>query len=426
VTAVESQPAAGRSHVQQVLAVAVQAGAIMLSSGAETARVEDTVNIMARAFGIAYSQCLVMTTGIYVSLDDPQMAHPVTLVHRVPSRTLHYARVSAVNDLSRRVAQGRVSVAEAQRELDAIARAPDPYTLPVWLAGGAASAAGVALLLGGGPLDVVPAFVSTVPVLLIGVLLQRSKIPALFSDALGAALATAVALALVALGVPIHADMVIAGGIMTLVPGAALLISVQDAISGNLLSAAARGLETLLKGAALACGVGVGLAGALNLGQQISVQSSTGQVWQMPIQVVAAFAASACYAVLNHVPRFALGTAGVAGAVGWLAYLLLLQVNAGPLAATFLAAFVVGVLSWGFARGQHAPVSLFILPGILPLLPGVTIYNGMLELATNQSLQGLLLLVHAVFLGGALAAGVGLSDSVAPHLWRRRLTRRRP
>jgi uncharacterized membrane protein YjjB (DUF3815 family) len=218
--------------------------------------------------------------------------------------------------------------------------------------------------------------------------------------------------------------MVIAGGIMTLVPGAALLISVQDAISGNLLSAAARGLETLLHGAALASGVGVALTGALDLGLHISVQSSAGQVWQMPIQVVAAFAASACYAVLNHVPRVALGTAGVAGAVGWLAYLLVLQVKDSPLAATFLAAFVVGVLSWGFARGQHAPVSLFILPGILPLLPGVTIYTGMLELATNQSLQGLLLLVHAVFLGGALAAGVGLSDSLAPHLWRRRLTRR--
>jgi uncharacterized membrane protein YjjP (DUF1212 family) len=247
VTAVESQPAAAaRSHVQQVLAVAVQAGAIMLSSGAETQRVEDTVNIIARAFGIASSQCLVMTTGIYVSLDDPQMAHPVTLVHRVPSRTLHYDRVSAVNDLSRRVARGLVGVADAQRELDAIAHAPDPYTLPVWLAGGAGSAAGVALLLGGGPLDVVPAFASTVPVLLIGVLLQRSKIPALFSDTLGAALATAVALALVALGVAIHPAMVIAGGIMTLVPGAALLIRVQDAISGNLLSAAARGLVALL------------------------------------------------------------------------------------------------------------------------------------------------------------------------------------
>jgi hypothetical protein len=50
----------------------------------------------------------------------------------------------------------------------------------------------------------------------------------------------------------------------------------------------------------------------------------------------------------------------------------------------------------------------------------------LLDLANNKSLMGFLVLVHAFFLGGGLGGGVGLSDSLAPHLWRRRLTRRRP
>jgi uncharacterized membrane protein YjjP (DUF1212 family) len=408
-----------------VLNLAMQAGEIMLRSGAETTRVEETVNILVRGFGLAQSHCLVTPTGIYLSVDDARLGHPVTLVHRVPGRATHYQRIAAVNDLSRRVQAGTLTLPAAQQELRRIARARDPYPLWLWLAAGGGSTAGVAVLLGGDLFDIAPAFAGTVLVLLMTTLLARSRIPAIFGDFGGAALASAIALGLLRLGLPIHAGLVIAGGIMKLVPGAALLTCVQDGISGDLLSSGARGLETMLKGAALASGVGLGLSAAVGLGWTVPTDAGGGAVWQIPIQVAAAGGAAACYAVSNYVPRFAILTAGVGGAVGWLAYLLLVQVAATPLVATFLAAFVVGLLSWWFARIQHAPVTLYVVPGILPLLPGLTIYAGMLDLARNQNVQGLLELVHALFLGGALAAGVALSHSLAAALWRGRLGRRR-
>jgi len=412
-----------RAQPKAVLALAVQAGDLLLRSGAETARVEATVDILVRAFGFALSDCLVTPTGVYISLDDPRLPAPVTRVHRVHSRGVHYARISAVNDLSRRVREGRLSPAAAQAELDRIAAAPDPYPFPLWLAAGATSAAGLAVLLGGDVQDVIPAFAGTVLVLLVGAGLARSRVPALFSDFSGAVLVSGMALGLVAAGLPIHADLVIAGGIMKLVPGAALLLAVQDGIAGDLLSSGARGLETLLKGAALASGVGLVLTQAVHLGLLIPAAGAPATVWQIPIQVGAAFVAAATYAVSNHVPRFAVLTAGVAGAVGWLANLLIVQVEPSALTATFLAAFLVGVLSWGFARWQRAPVTLYVLPGMLPLLPGLTLFNGMLDLAKTQNVVGLLVLVHAVALGGALAAGVALSNTVGPPLWRKRFHR---
>ena len=99
--------------------------------------------------------------------------------------------------------------------------------------------------------------------------------------------------------------------------------------------------------------------------------------------------------------------------------MLVARGNEAQLLSTFLAAFVVGLLSWGLARWQHSPATLYILPGILPLLPGLTIYKGMLTLAQSQSSEGSLLLAQATFLGGALAAGVALSTSLAPILWRK-------
>lgn len=404
-------------HIRQVLALAVQAGEIILRSGGEISRVEETTTILVKAFGIESSQAIVMPTGLYVSVDDNRLSHPITIVRRVRSRALNYNRISDVNNLSRRVVRGLATPEEAQIELDRIERAPNPYPFWLWVCAGAGSAAGATLLLGAGLLDVAPAFVSTILVQLLGWWLDRSKLPAIFGEFFGAAMATAIAVLLSWAGLPIHLDLVIAGGIIKLVPGAALVASVQDGISGDLLSSAARGLETLLKGAAIASGVGLVLTAALNLNISISTARTNGEVWQIPLQVVAAFVAASCYAVASHVPKFAILTAGVGGAAGWLTYLVIVRLNETPLLATFLAAFLVGTLGWGLARWQHSPVTIYILPGILPLLPGLTIYNGMLELSRNENVQGLLLLVQAMFLGGALAAGVALSNSLASAFW---------
>lgn len=413
---------ATRRRARAALDLAAQAGDLLLRSGAETARVEATIDILARAYGPLHSTCIVTPTGLFVSVDGASLAAPLTVVRRVHSRSADYARISAVNDLSRRVRAGRVSLEAARTELAAIAVAPDPYSFAVWLYAGAGSAAGSAVLLGGDWLDILAAFGGTVLVLLVATGLARGRIPALFADAAAAGAATAVALALLAAGLPIHANLVIAGGIMKLVPGGALLLAVQDGIAGDLLSSGARGLETLLKGAALASGVGLALSLAVNFGLNVGAGTDVpgGTVWQIPVQVLAAAGAAASYAVSNQVPRFAILTAGLAGGAGWLAYLLIAEATQATLTATFLAALIVGVLSWGLARQQRAPVLLYALPGMLPLLPGLTIFNGMLELAKANSVAGLLVLVHAVSLGGALAAGIALSNTFGPALWRRR------
>lgn len=407
-------------QTRKILAVAVQAGEIMLRNGAEISRVEETVTFLGRAFGVEKTDCLVIPTGLYVSLDDRQMAYPMTLVRRVPTRTLNYNAICAVNDLSRRVVRGLVTLDEAQRELDQIAHVLKVYPYWLWLLAGVGTVAGSTLLLGGTALDVAPAAISAVLVQLVVSLLEKSRIPAIFGEFFGAALATAIALGLAALGLPIHINLVVAGGILRLVPGGALVASVQDGISGNLLSSAARALEAFLKGAAVAGGVGLSLSLALQFGLKTGpFEQPGGEVWQIPIQFGAAFLACASYGATLQTPRFAILTTGLAGAVGWLAYLLTNRSNEATLLSTFLAALMVGLLSWGMARLQHSPVTIYILPGILPLLPGLPIYRGMLSLAQNQTVEGLLLLVQAVFLGGALAAGVALSNSFAPTIWRR-------
>ncbi|NWJ47394.1 MAG: threonine/serine exporter family protein [Chloroflexi bacterium] len=407
------------SDLKKGLLTATLAGEIMLSNGAETSRVEETVSILLRSFGIPYSNCLVTPTGMYISVDVDEVTTPFTLVRRVHKRIFNFSKIAAVNDLSRRAVQGSLTVGEIFTALEKVNTQDKLYPFWLWLLSGAGAASGGTLLLGGGALDAAVAFAGTLLVMFLTKLLERSQYPDIFIELFGAALATAFALAIAASGLPVGTTLVIAGCILRLVPGAALLASVQDGIAGDLLSSVARGLEAFLKGAAVASGVGAALSAATALGFSRPVNLKPDEAWQIPIQVVAAFLASIFFGISIDLPHRNIALAGIAGALCWLTHLSLQKLGVTELISAFIAAALVGTLSWGFARGQHSPVTLYILPGVLPLLPGLTIFDGMSALTQNDTLQGLFLLFKAIFIGGAIGVGVALSNSIAPAIWRK-------
>ncbi|MGI6734319.1 MAG: threonine/serine exporter family protein [Anaerovoracaceae bacterium] len=55
---------------KNVLMLALRAGEIMLMSGSEIYRVEDTVTRICKAYGIPYIEVFATTTGIFISLDS--------------------------------------------------------------------------------------------------------------------------------------------------------------------------------------------------------------------------------------------------------------------------------------------------------------------------------------------------------------------
>ena len=83
-----------------LLDTAVMAGEILLESGAETWRVEDTMLRMLRMSGLKTADVLALTTGFVVTLDDPSM-DSMTVMRSVESRATDLNRIHAVNQLSR-------------------------------------------------------------------------------------------------------------------------------------------------------------------------------------------------------------------------------------------------------------------------------------------------------------------------------------
>ena len=79
-----------------LLDTAVMAGEILLESGAETWRVEDTMLRMLRMSGLKTADVLALTTGFVVTLDDPAM-DSMTVMRSVESRATDLNRIHAVN-----------------------------------------------------------------------------------------------------------------------------------------------------------------------------------------------------------------------------------------------------------------------------------------------------------------------------------------
>lgn len=120
-------------------------GQAMLANGGEVFRAQDTMEIMARSFGIVDFHVYVLTNGIFASAQNGT----VSAVRHVPVVSTNLGHVEAINAISRRVADGELDLNSAQLEFERMKRMP---TLsPLYnCAAGTMGAGCFAMLFGGG------------------------------------------------------------------------------------------------------------------------------------------------------------------------------------------------------------------------------------------------------------------------------------
>ena len=99
-------------------------------------------------------------------------------------------------------------------------------------------------------------------------------------------------------------------------------------------------------------------------------------------QVLAAVIGTISFAVLFGSPRKYYWFCGVIGGIGWIVYLLFDQY--GAVAASFAATIAVVFLSRLVAIHKRCPVTVFLIAGIFPLVPGSYVYWTAHYLVMNQ------------------------------------------
>ena len=101
------------------LDAAALAGEILLESGAEIFRVEDTIYRIAAAYGAEEAEAFVLSSGIFLT-SEGEGRKTFARVKHIPLVGARLDRVSAVNQLSREIEQGLHTPEAAMERLEAI------------------------------------------------------------------------------------------------------------------------------------------------------------------------------------------------------------------------------------------------------------------------------------------------------------------
>jgi len=188
----------------------------------------------------------------------------------------------------------------------------------------------------------------------------------LYQNVVGGLIATAVALCLVAADGDVRPELVVAGGIVLLLPSVTLIGAVQDAITGQYVTTAARAFETSLLTEGIISDVAIALSVGVRLGLPVRIDDhASTALLNLQAQLLAAGDIAASLAVANYAPRRTV-PAAAAGIVGWATFVLVDQLQLPPTLASAVAAVMIGLGSRTCARRRRSstwwPVSCRCCP----------------------------------------------------------------
>lgn len=395
----ESAPLSSR-ELGEVLALALRAGQLMLESGANTARTEETVVRFGRALGAQRLDVYVTPTGI-VATADAREEHGTRIV-RVVKTGIDLNRVAALSALAERA--GTLDRAHLQTELERIAstrRLFGPVLTPLAVGLGCAC---FALLFGGGPRECVAAGVAAAAGQGAREGLHRLPVGRLVMTFFVAVVTAGLGL----LGARVleaqSAGLTLAASVLLLVPGAFMVSSVADLFRGDTLSGLARGTSAML----VIFTAGAGTSSVL-LATGARLTLTTRAAPPLGWAAVLALLATVGFAVLFNVPRRALPLCALVGAAGylWRHGLPLLAPHLPAEGAMFAGGVIISLLAEPCARALRVPSSIFVIPGFIPLVPGVVAFRTVLELVAQDYPAGTASLMQATLRVASLAAGIG-------------------
>ena len=301
-------------------------------------------------------------TSISVSYHRGLDADPMTVMRGVKVRSTDLTRLERLQTLVRDLAEEPVDIDVARARFDELIRAPHPYRRWVVTAALAGLAAAAAALFGGTWLIMALSFVTTAVADRVQHWLARRGIAAFFTQAVGGAIPTGVAVALLAAasaGVPglqgISPSLVVASGIVVLLAGLSVVGAAQDAIDGYYVTAGARVFEVLVLTLGIVVGVATVLAIARRSGVSMQFTAYTPLATNTVVQVLAATVVSGAFAVSAYAGTRAVVHSTVTGGLGWLVYLGAAHLGLGPVAASSLAALAAGFVSQVVSRSSEGP-----------------------------------------------------------------------
>lgn len=123
------------------------------------------------------------------------------------------------------------------------------------------------------------------------------------------------------------------------------------------------------------------------------------------------FFATLGFAVIFNTPRQHLLKASLNGALGWVLFIRITQLGGSAIFATFLGALAVGLIGEILANVFRKPATVFIIPAIIPFVPGYGIFYTMESIMQQNFTEAVSKGSESFLIAVAIASGLIISSA---------------
>lgn len=377
-------------------------------SGAETFRVEDTINRITRAYGVE-SEVFAIPNCLHVSIETDQ-GQPLTRMRRIGFHGNDLDAVEQYNSLSRRICQHTPELSDAIAWLKETDRSLRVHCAPVVFLGYFIASMGYCLFFRGSLMD---SFISGICGLLLGgteQLLGHLRVNQFFRTILSSFVMSMSSYLFNAFGLCANVDAVIIGGLMALVPGLLFTNAMRDIIYGDTNSGINRIVQVLM----VALGLALGAAVALNLTVRLFGVLPPVEATQYTVLTVnlACLLGSLGFSILFNIHGRGMVLCALGSCMAWCAFLLSQHLGSNDVVAYFFSAMAASAYSEIMARVRKCPATPYLVVSIFPLIPGAGVYYTMQKAVSGDMAAFASQGTHTAALAGSLAVGIILMSSV--------------
>ena len=387
----------------RIMELAYEAGAILLENGAEISRVDETMRRIAGHYGVDDENFFVLSNGIMAT------AKGFARTKFIPIKGASLDKVVAVNQLSREVSEGKCDLEQLESRLKAI-RAMRPK--PAWeqISASALGSAAFCIIFGGGFADSIAAFVAGLVLWVYMLFVGYRHLSRIAGAITGGLLATLLCGVMFRLGLGTHLSNMIIGAIIPLIPGVPFTNGIRDLAHEDYIAGVTRLLDALLTffcismGVALAFMLDAAVSGTMKHLETLTAAPETAGMF---VQLLAAYVGTVAFAVLFGVPRKYYLDSGLCGMLGWLLYLILMNYTELSVAnVVFFATVLVTFTAMVLAIVRKCPITVYLICGIFPLVPGAGIFWTTYNVVSEQLGAALHTGITALKVTVAIAFGI--------------------
>ncbi len=418
----EAVPVIDERTIPRVLDLATRIGDAMFAVGASAHEVTLAITRVCDAYGMRGVQVDVTYNSITVSFHLSGEAWPETLVRVVRVAAPDHAKLQRVQALIVDIEAG-LDLDSARTAFRVIRRTPFRYQQAVVVVARAMLAVGVSIMLGASPIIVGLTFVAALCVAIAQVGLARLRVPLFFSQIAGGLVTTVVAVIVSALGnagiepfVGIRPSIIVASGIVLMLAGLTVVGAAQDAIDGFALTAGGRILDLTMQTLGVVIGILVGLELGSVFGFAMDLPDDPAPFGPLLPRFAGAIIVAVAVAVFNGGGIRIILVSAVLSALTLAGYSVTIAGDLHPAAASAVGALLASFVGMLIARNLHVPSVAVTTAAIVPLVPGVAVFQGLLEMVDAGGTPSGITAAGGSLIGAAII-GIGLASGASLGLY---------